>query len=178
MRSRAQIGSLLCALAELVGAAAGPGIVQETDHNLLAGRLHRLDRADEIRDVVERVVDPKDVDPALRGAPDEPANEVVVERLGADEKPASKRDRKRRLAASGQCANPRPRALDPTVDAGRKAPASGDLETAESQPGRECPPARADARRRYASSAAPGREAGWSCPRARSRTPLGQTREM
>src|SRR5205085_8947130 len=66
-----------------------PAAVQETRLELLARVDDRARRAPEVVDVVERVVQPEDVDAALGGTRDEPPGEVVVDGAGADEKAAA-----------------------------------------------------------------------------------------
>ena len=65
-----------------------PGAVDEADMELLSRRDDRLTRLAEIRDVVERVVQPEDVDPVVGGAGDETAHDVGRDRTRADEEPA------------------------------------------------------------------------------------------
>ena len=86
-----------------------------------AARLaHGRRRRGEVLDVVQRVVQPEDLDAALGGAEDEAAHQVVGQRPRADQEPAAQRHLQRRLASSARlsAADPLPRALD--CPAGRR----------------------------------------------------------
>ena len=63
----------------------------------------------EIRHVVQRVVHPKDVDAALGGARDEPADEVALERARADEEPAAESHAERVSSSERQARGSAPR---------------------------------------------------------------------
>ena len=91
----------------------------------------RLRRLAQVRDVVERVVEPEDVD-AVRGRRgDEAAREVGVHRARADEEAAAQRETERRLDARLEGADPFPRALDAALDRRVEAAAARDLEVRE-----------------------------------------------
>src|SRR6476661_1968151 len=85
----------------------------------------------EIRDVVEGIVKPEDVDSALRGGRDESADEVVVDRPGADEEAASKRQAERCLDIRLQRSDALPGALDASTHRTVEATATRDLEVGE-----------------------------------------------
>ena len=98
---------------------------------LATGADDRLAGLAEVRDVVQRVVQPEDLDPVLRRARDEPAHDVGRDRLRADEEPPSERDPERRRRACVDRADPLPGTLDPASDRGVEDPAARDLEAAE-----------------------------------------------
>ena len=93
-----------------------------------AGLAHGGDRADEVVDVVQRVVQAEDVDPRLGGTQDEAAHEIGVGGARADEERAAQRHHERRRRARLERADPLPRALDGPLDGAREAAAAGDLE--------------------------------------------------
>ena len=68
---------------ERIDLAVAPGAVHEPDVQLPAGRDDRLAGLDEVRDVVERVVEPEDVDPVLGRACHEPAHDVGRDRASS-----------------------------------------------------------------------------------------------
>ena len=82
-------------------------------------------------DVVQRVVEPEDVDAALGGGRDEAADEVAADGPRADEEAAAQRQRERRLRPRLQRADPLPRALDAAPDGGVEDAAARDLEVRE-----------------------------------------------
>ena len=61
-----------------------------------AGLANGRDRADEVVDVVQRIVQPEDVDARLGGAQDEAAHEIGVGGARTDEERASQRHHERR----------------------------------------------------------------------------------
>ncbi len=131
---RSQLRDALRGLDELVTCPRRSGVVHEPDRCFLAGRVHRLDGTHEVGDVVERIVDPEDVDPALGRARDEASDEVVRERAGADQEATAESHPERRLTPRGERADPCPRALDATLDEGVEAPSPRHLEAAEAGP--------------------------------------------
>src|SRR4051794_28328856 len=78
----------------------------------------RLGGLPEVVDVVQRIVQPEDVDPALRGARDEAAREIAADGPRPDEKAPAHRQRKRRLRPRLEGANPLPWALDTPTNGG------------------------------------------------------------
>ena len=69
-------GQLLRPLDERVDLARAAGAVDEADVELLAGGDDRLARLAQVRDVVERIVEPEDVDAVLGRAGDEAPHDV------------------------------------------------------------------------------------------------------
>ena len=108
-----------------------PGAVHETDVQLPAGRDDRLTGLDEVRDIVQRVVEPEDVDPVLRRACHEPAHDVGRDGLRADEEPAAQREPERRRRPRVDRPDPLPGALDAPPHRCVEDAASRDLETGE-----------------------------------------------
>ena len=76
----AELGQLLRALDERVDLPLAPGAVDEAGVELLARRDDRLTGLEQVRDVVERVVEPEDVDAVLGSARDEPPHDVGRDR--------------------------------------------------------------------------------------------------
>ena len=74
---RAELAEPLGSLNEEVRLAVRPRAVDEAYRKLLAGGPHRLRSILEVREVVQRIVDPENVDAALRCAPDETPDEVA-----------------------------------------------------------------------------------------------------
>ena len=134
--------------------------VDEAGVELALGGGDRLARLAQIRDVVQRVVQAKDVDAALGRGSDEAADEVAADRPGADEEAAAQRERERRLRPRPERADPLPRALDPALDAPTRS---------SRRPiprGRRSPPRRGSRRGRAARTSA-RRPASGSCPSSR-----------
>ena len=88
----------------------------------------------QVGDVVERVVQPEDVDAAVGRDGDEAADDVDADGPRADEEAAAERERERRLRPRLDRADPLPRALDAALDRAVEAASAGDLEIGE--PGR------------------------------------------
>ena len=91
----------------------------------------RLARLAQVRDVVQRVVEPEDVDPVLRRAGDEAADDVGRDRLGADEEAPAQRDPERCRRARVDRADPLPGALDAAPHGGVEHAAARHLEARE-----------------------------------------------
>ena len=91
----------------------------------------RLGGLAEVVDVVQRIVEPEDVDAALGRTGDEAPCEVAPDRARADEEAAAQRQRERRLDPCLERPDPRPRALDPAVDGAVEDAAAGNLEVGE-----------------------------------------------
>ena len=75
-----ELGQCLRALDEHVDLAGRARAVDEARLEVAVGRDDRLGRFAQVGDVVERVVEPEDVDAVLRGRGDEAAGEVGVDR--------------------------------------------------------------------------------------------------
>src|SRR5213596_410201 len=116
---------------ERVGLAGGARAVDQARLELALGGRDRLARLSQVGDVVERVVEPEDVDAALRRRGDEAPYEVGADRPRADEEPATKGERQRSLRAAADGADPLPRALDAALDREVEAAAAGDLQVGE-----------------------------------------------
>ncbi len=91
----------------------------------------RLGGLAQVGDVVERVVEPEDVDPVVGGRGDEAAGEVRVDGARPDEEAAAQGEPERRLRPRLQRPDPLPRALDAALDGGVEAAAARDLEVRE-----------------------------------------------
>jgi hypothetical protein len=130
----AEVGQPLRLLDEDRGLAGVAVAVDEAGGELAAGGADRLGRLGQVGRVVERVVEPEDVDPVLGRARDEAPDDVAADRPGADEEAAAEGERQRRPRPGLQRADPLPGALDPPADGAVEDPAAGDLEVRE--PGR------------------------------------------
>jgi hypothetical protein len=109
--------------------AAARGVrVHEARVHAGAGLAHRRDRTQQVLDVVQRVVQPKDVDAGLRGAEDEAADEIGVRGARTDQERASQRHHQGRRRAGLEGADALPRALDRARDRAGEAAAARDLE--------------------------------------------------
>ena len=127
----AELAQLRRLLDERLRLAGRAGAVDEPGRELGARVCDRLGRLAQVRDVVERVVEAKDLDPVLRGRRDEAPHEIGVDRVRADEEAAAQRHRERRLEARAQRADPLPRALDAAPDGRVEDASSRHLEVAE-----------------------------------------------
>ena len=111
----------------------GPELYTRPAGELGARGGDRLGGLAEIRDVVQRIVEPEDLDPVLRSAGDEPSDEVGVDRVRAHEEPAAQRHRERCLHARFDGANPLPGALEAAPYGRVEDAAARDLEVAEAR---------------------------------------------
>src|SRR5882672_1318279 len=82
----------------------------------LPGRDNRLTGLAEVRHVVQRIVEAKDVDAVRGGARDEPPDDVRADRLRADEETAAQCDAERRLRPRIDRADPLPGTLHGALD--------------------------------------------------------------
>ena len=131
---RAERGNLLRPLDERVDLAGAAGAVDEADVELLARRDDRLAGLDQVRDVVERVVEPEDVDPVVGRAGDEPAHDVGGDRARADEEATAQGEAERCRRARVDRADPLPGALDGAAHGRVEDAAARDLEVREAGP--------------------------------------------
>ena len=131
---RSERGQLLRALDERVDLALAAGAVDEADVELLARGEDRLARLEQVRHVVERVVQPEDVDAVVGRAGDEAAHDVGGDGSRAGQEPAAERQAERRRRARVDRADALPRALDGEPDGRVEHPAARDLEVGK--PGR------------------------------------------
>ena len=156
----AELGQLARLLDERVDLARDARAVDEPRLELALRLGDRLGGLAQVRDVVERVVQPEDVDPVLRRRGDEPPRELAADRPRADEEAAAQRQPERRLDARLDRADALPRALDAAPDGAVEDAAARDLEVARSRRGR-------GSRRGSSSSAVGTRPASGSCPSSR-----------
>ena len=127
----AEPGQLARLLDERLDLARVAGPVDEPGIELLARGGDRLARLAEILDVVQRVVQAEDLDPALGRRGNEAPDEIAADRVRADEEAAAQRHRKRRLRALVECADPLPGALDAAAYGGVEDAAARDLQIRE-----------------------------------------------
>ena len=127
----AELRQLRRLLDERLRLAGRAGAVDEAGRELGARIGDRLGGLAQVRDVVQRVVEPEDLDAVLRRRGDEPADEVRVDRMRADEEAAAQRHRERRLEPVAERTDPLPRALDAAPDGGVEHAAARNLEVAE-----------------------------------------------
>ena len=127
----AEVGQLPRLLDERVGLAGPPWAVDEPGVERPAGARDRGARLAQVGDVVQRVVEPEDLDAVLRRAGDEAADDVASHGLRADEEPPAERDPERRRDAGLDRADPLPRRLGPSPHGRVEDAAAGDLEARE-----------------------------------------------
>ena len=96
-------------------------------------RGDRRARLAQVGDVVQRVVEPEDLDAVLRGAGDEAADDVPADRARSDEEAAAQRDSERCRDAGLDRPDPLPRALDPPAHGRVEDAAARDLEAREAR---------------------------------------------
>ena len=101
---------------------------------LLARGEDRLARLEQVGHVVERIMEPEDVDPVVGRAGDEAAHDVCGHGSGAGQEPAAECQAERRRRACVDRTNPLPRALDREPHGRVEHAAARDLEVRE--PGR------------------------------------------
>ncbi len=128
---RTELGELARLLDDRVRLAGAARAVDEARVERAARARDRRARLAEVRHVVQRIVEPEDVDPVLGSAGDETADDVTRHRPRADEEASAERDPERRRHARLDRANPLPRALDPTPNRGIEDAAARDLEARE-----------------------------------------------
>ena len=127
----AELRELARLLDERVHLARDAGAVDEPGLELALGRRDRLGRLAEVRDVVQRVVQPEDVDPVLGRGRDEPPGELAVDGPGADEEAPAEREPERGLDPRLDRPDPLPGALHAAPDRAVEDAAAGDLEVGE-----------------------------------------------
>ena len=128
---RAELGQLPRPLDQRVGLAGAARAVHEPGVEGAAGTRDRGARLAQVRDVVERVVETKDVDAVLRRARDEAAHDVAADGPRADEEATAQGDSERSRDAALDRADPLPRALDATAHGGVEHTAARDLQAGE-----------------------------------------------
>ena len=127
----AELGDLLGALHERIDLSLAARAVDEPDVELLARRKDRLACLEQVRHVVEGVVQTEDVDAVVRRARDEPAHDVGRDGPRAGQEPPAQRQAERRRRAGIDRADALPRALDREPDGGVEDTAAGHLEVRE-----------------------------------------------
>ena len=111
---------------------AGPaGAVDEPRLEFAACSCDCVRGLPQIRHVVERIVQPEDVDAVLGGGGDEPADEVVVDRPRPDEQATPHGQSERSLDVRLQGSDPLPGALDSPADRTVEAASARHLEIGE-----------------------------------------------
>ena len=128
---RAELGQHPRALDQRLDLAGAAVAVDESRFEVPIRGDDRLGGLAQVRDVVERIVEPEDVDAVRGGRGDKAAGEVGVHRPGADEEAASQREPERRLDARLEGPDPLPRALDAALDRRVEAAAARDLQVRE-----------------------------------------------
>ena len=108
---RAEVRQLARLLHQGIGLARSARAVDEPRLELAARLGDGVGRLAQVRDVVERVVQPEDVDAVRGGGRDEAADEVVVDRARADEEAAAQRQTERRLRRASLSARIRSQGL-------------------------------------------------------------------
>ena len=126
-----ELGQPLRLLDERPRLAALARAVDQARVELTLRRDDRLARLTQVRDVVERILEPEDVDAALGRAGDESPREVAADGARADEEAAAERHPERCLRAGFQSADPLPGALDAAPDRRVEDTTSGNLEIRE-----------------------------------------------
>ena len=126
-----EVGQPLRLLDERLRLAALARAVDQARVELALRRDDRLARLTQVRDVVERILEPEDVDAALGRARDESPREVAADGARADEEAAAERHPERRLRAGFQRTDPLPGALDAAPDRRVEDTPSGNLEIRE-----------------------------------------------
>ena len=129
----AELGQLARLLDEHVGLARAARAVDEPRVERATGARDRRARLAQVRDVVERVVEPEDVDAVLGRARDEAPHDVAADGPRADEEASTQRDSERRRHARLDRANPLPRALDPATHGRVEDASSGHLQAGEAR---------------------------------------------
>ena len=131
---RSERRQLLRPLDERVDLALAAGAVDEADVELLACGEDRLTRLEQVRDVVERIVQPEDVDAVVGRARDEAAHDVGRDGSRARQEPAAQREPERRRRPRVDRSDALPGALDRETDGRVEHAAARDLEICESGP--------------------------------------------
>ena len=130
---RTQLGQLSCLLDQGLGLPGRPAAVEQARVELLLGVGDRLPGLAQVLDVVQRVVEPEDVDPALRSAGDETPGEVSAHRSRTDQEAPTEREPQRCRRAPLQRPDPLPGAFDAAADGAVEDAATGDLEVREAR---------------------------------------------
>ena len=127
----AESGQLARLLDEKLCVAGTPGAVDQAALQLLAGCEHGVGRRAQVVDVVHRIVEAEDVDAVGRRAGDEAADDVVLDRMRADQEATAKCKCQRRLGAHLDRADALPGTLHAAPDRRLEAAATGDVQIGE-----------------------------------------------
>ena len=130
----AELGQLARLLDQRVRLAGSAGAVHEPGVERPTGARDRGARLPEVRDVVQRVVQPEDLDAVLGGACHEATDDVSADRPRADQEPSAERDPQRSRDARADRADSLPRALDAPPYGRVEDAAARDLEAREAGP--------------------------------------------
>ena len=128
---RAELAEVVRPLQEHLRLTRRARAVHEPDGQLLPRAPDGVRSLAKIAQIVQRVVEPEDIDAASGRAGHEPADDVARDRARADEKPTAQRHPERRRAARANRTDAFPWALDPAPHCRVEAPAAGHLETRE-----------------------------------------------
>ena len=127
----AELVQVMSALEEDVAFVPRAGAVHEPDCKLFPGAANGLGSVHEVFEVVQRVVDPENVDAALGSAVDEAPNEISRDGPRPDQEPPAKRNPERCLTPRFQSSDSLPGAFDPAAHGRVEAAAAGDLQVRE-----------------------------------------------
>ncbi len=126
-----ELGQLLRRRHERVRLVGAAGAVHEARVERSAGVRDRRSCLAQVGDVVQRVVEPEDLDPVLGRAGDEPAHDVAAHGARANEEAPPQRNAERRRDARLDRADALPRALDAPANRRVEHAAARDLEARE-----------------------------------------------
>ncbi len=128
---RAELAELARLLDERVRLRRPPGPVDEAGVESASDARNRRSRLAQVGDVVQRVVQPEDLDAVLGRAADEPPDDIAADGSRAHEEAPSQRDPERRRHARLDPADALPRALDTPAYRRVEDAAPRDLEAGE-----------------------------------------------
>jgi hypothetical protein len=127
----AQLLETLRALEQHLGFAGETRAVHEPHGKLFLRCPNRLSGLPKVRKIVQRIVEPEDVDATGGGAPHKTTDEIPRERSRTDEEAATQRNSQRCRAARADGPDALPRAFDAAPNGPFEAAAARDLETGE-----------------------------------------------
>ena len=128
-----EVRQLARLLHQRIRLAGAPRAIDEARLELAACRRDCVRGLTEVRYVVERIVQPEDVDAVRRGGCNEAADEVVVDGARTDEQTPAQSQPERGLQVRLQRTNAFPRALDSTPYCTVEAAAAGDFQVREAR---------------------------------------------
>ena len=126
-----ELRQLPCLVDERVGLVRSTGAVDEPGVERAAGARDRRTCLAQVGDVVQRVVEPEDLDAVLGGTGDETPDDVPADRPRPDEEAAAQRDSERCRDTGLDRPDPLPRALDPPAHGRVEDATARDLEARE-----------------------------------------------